>query len=295
MEKAYKLEFTSEDSKGITVTSCGLSKTLPNHHFGPAIKPHHMIHYCLSGKGVFKICGKEYSLSAGFGFLITPDELAYYEADSDDPWTYVWVGFGGSGAADVIEQIGLSSAQPIFKSTESDKIYNIVHEMMEHNTSSIADTLERDGELGRFLAVVAKSFIPEKNETESANDYVKKAIAFIRSNYYNKIKVTDIADYVCINRSYLYTLFQNALGISPQQYLSSYRISKACELLVLTKLPIESIAISCGYSDPLVFSKAFKSEKKLSPSKYRKLHQNDNAMDAKENLKKLEDYLDKKI
>lgn len=75
-----------------------------------------------------------------------------------------------------------------------------------------------------------------------------------------------MADYVCINRSYLYTLFQNYLGMSPQQFLTTFRITKARELLESTNYPIESIALSCGYSDALVFTKAFHAMKGMSPS-----------------------------
>ena len=294
MEKAYKLEFTKEENESLYVTSCGLSKTGPNHHFGPAIKPHHMIHYILSGKGIFRLKGKEYKLNEGAGFLITPDELAYYEADEDDPWTYVWVGFGGSLAGSIVEQLSLSPDQPIFRNSESDKIYSIVHDMMEHNTFSVADILERNGQLHLFLSVVAGSLISSKGESESANNYVQKAISFIRANYYNPIKITDVADYVCVNRSYLYTLFEKALGVSPQQYLSSYRISKACDLLKVTDLPIESIAISSGYNDPLVFTKAFRMNKGMSPSSYRKAHKKDALPGGKEHLKQLEKYLEGK-
>ena len=71
-------------------------------------------------------------------------------------------------------------------------------------------------------------------------------------------------------QSYLYTLFQNYLGMSPQQFLTTFRITKARELLESTNYPIESIALSCGYSDALVFTKAFHAMKGMSPSKYRK-------------------------
>ena len=98
MEKAYKLLFSTEESDDLYVYCCGLSKTLPGHSFGPALKPHFMIHYCLSGKGKFTMGGKTYPLKAGYGFLIVPDELAYYVADDKDPWTYAWVGFGGNRA-----------------------------------------------------------------------------------------------------------------------------------------------------------------------------------------------------
>ncbi len=295
MEKAYKLLFNTEESDDLYVYCCGLSQTLPNHSFGPALKPHFMIHFCMSGKGKFSIGGKTYPLEEGYGFLIVPDELAYYISDEKDPWTYVWVGFGGKKAEQIVSKLGLSLQQPVFKSESGQIIYDLVKDMMEHNTFSIEDSLRRNGLLSMFLSVIASgSSISQKNEEGSANYYVSKAEDFVRSNYCNPIKVTDIANYVCINRSYLYTLFQKTLGISPQQYLTGYRIGKAVELLQLTQLPIESIAISCGYSDPLVFSKAFRQEKKMSPSAYRKsLPRKKNIMDE-DHLLLMEQLLNEK-
>ena len=89
MEKAYKLEFPYEKSGSLFVNSCGCAKTEPFHSFGPAVKPHFLIHYILSGKGIFQMDGKQYPLEAGYGFLIQPEELAFYQADKEDPWTYV--------------------------------------------------------------------------------------------------------------------------------------------------------------------------------------------------------------
>ncbi len=296
MEKAYKLLFNTEESDDLYVYCCGLSQTQPGHSFGPALKPHFMIHYCLSGKGRFSIGGKTYPLKAGYGFLIVPEELAYYVADDKDPWTYAWIGFGGSRAASIVSQLGLSLQQPIFKSDSSQDIYDLVKDMMEHNTFSVEDVLRRNGLLSMFLSIIASGIsVTPKSDSGTDNYYVTKAQAFIRSNYCNPIKVSDIADYVCINRSYLYTLFQKALGISPQKYLSSYRIAKAVELLQLTKLPIESIAISCGYTDPLVFSKAFHQEKKMSPSNYRKsLPKSDTESGSKEHLRQVEKLIEER-
>mgnify|MGYP002853142645 CR=1 FL=1 len=293
MEKAYKLLFNTEESDDLYVYCCGLSKTEPGHSFGPALKPHFMIHFCLSGKGTFNMGGKKYPLTEGYGFLIVPDELAYYAADSEDPWTYVWVGFGGNKAEKIVSQLGLSLQQPVFKSDKSKEIYDLVKDMMEHNTFSVEDSLRRNGLLSLFLSLIASGLsVTPKSDSGSANDYVTRAQAYVRSNYCNPIKVTDIADYVCINRSYLYTLFENALGISPQQYLSRYRIAKAVELLQLTQLPIESIAISCGYSDPLVFSKAFHQEKGISPSAYRKSLPKSDRAESKEHLQQVEELIE---
>lgn len=286
MEKAYKLEFAKGKDESLIVNCCGLSRTEPLHSFGPAIKPHYLIHFILSGRGRFSMGGKEYPLERGYGFLILPEELAFYQADEEDPWTYVWVGFGGALAPDIIKSMGLSLSNPIFKSEKGEELYRAVKDMMEHNTFGVADDLRRNGQLGVFLSVIAQSAgVVARDEGDKGNQYVKKAVSFIQSNYCNPIKVTDVANYVCINRSYLYTLFQNYLGMSPQQFLTTFRITKARELLVSTSYPIESIALSCGYSDALVFTKAFHAAKGMSPSQYRKQSHREN---SREQLKEVE-------
>ena len=156
MEKAYKLEFAGEQTGSLYVNCCGLSRTEGLHSFGPALKPHYLVHYILSGKGRFSIGGKEYPLEAGYGFLITPDELAFYQADENDPWTYVWVGFSGTQAAEYISNIGLSVRQPVFKSEASEELYQIVKDMMEHNTFGLSNDLRRNGQLGVFLSIIAE-------------------------------------------------------------------------------------------------------------------------------------------
>lgn len=292
MEKAYKLEFAGEQAGSLYVNCCGLSRTEPLHSFGPALKPHYLIHYILSGRGKFAIGGEEYPLEAGCGFLITPDELAFYQADEKDPWTYVWVGFSGTLAEEYVSNIGLSVRQPVFRSEASEELYRIVKDMMNHNTFDLSHDLRRNGQLGVFLSVIAEgSRVEKEGESGKANIYVRKAVSFIQSNYCNPIKVTDVADYVCINRSYLYTLFQNSMGMSPQRFLTTFLITKAAELLQLTSLPIESIALSCGYQDPLVFTKAFRQMKQMSPSAFRKEMQKGESRRNKEYLRQVEEFI----
>ena len=289
MERAYKLSFETAKGDGLVVVNCGCSKTEPLHSFGPALKPDYVVHFILSGKGVFLIDGKKYALEAGRGFLIPPGELAFYQADEQEPWTYIWVGFGGSKAQEYIQGIGLSVHAPIFRSEEQDSLYACVKDMMEHNTYGAANELRRVGQLYVFLSLIAGEN-SVKEEIEGENQYVKRAIDYIQNNYHIPIKVADVAEYVCINRSYLYSLFQEALDMSPRQYLSRYRITKAAQLLLSTSLSIESIALSTGYNDPFVFTKAFKNVTGMSPTMYRKEKKQNNKK-SKEYLEQIEEFL----
>lgn len=292
MEKAYELEFTGKKNGSIYLNCCGVSKTEPFHSFGPAQKPHYVIHYIISGHGHFRMRGTEYYLEPGFGFLIPPEELVFYEADEEDPWYYLWIGFSGVLAADILNNIGLSVQSPIFKMENGDGLYNIVKDMMQHNSMGLHNELRLNGLLQIFLANIAEqAFTDDRKSDESPDTYVSRAVSYIQSNYCNPIKISDIAEYVCVNRSYLYTLFMKETGFSPQQFLATFRITKAAELLQLTDLSIESISISCGYKNALIFNKAFKQMKGMSPSAYRNEMQKGETRKNKEYLKQIEDFI----
>ena len=73
-----------------------------------------------------------------------------------------------------------------------------------------------------------------------------------------------------ISRGYLHKLILEVLSQSPQDYLVSFRMTRGAELLSVTELSIEEIALSCGYADPLAFSKMFKRKMGVTPRQYRK-------------------------
>jgi transcriptional regulator GlxA family with amidase domain len=82
--------------------------------------------------------------------------------------------------------------------------------------------------------------------------------------------VAEIAKRVNVERGYLYTLFMKNLGLSPQEYLLRFRLTKATDLLNHTDLSIDKITVECGYQDTATFSKAFRKMFGIPPGKFRK-------------------------
>lgn len=81
--------------------------------------------------------------------------------------------------------------------------------------------------------------------------------------------MSDIAEHLNVNRSYLYTVFKKNLDLSPKEFLTKFQISREKEQLTLTDLPVEYIVYSCGYKSTIVFTKAFKQEIGMTSSRYR--------------------------
>lgn len=250
---------------------CGHQECPSSYSFGPAVRPNYLIHYVVKGKGYYYVNDRKYTIEANQGFLIRPHELTFYQADEDDPWTYLWIGFDGKKVKTYLKYSGMDENNYTFSCNETDLLNWYVNQMLKHDTLSHYNELSLQGLLFLFFAALAKSAeTPYEEDVEVDNLYISKAIEYIQKNYQNPILVTDIANYVSLSRTYLTTIFQQTLHMSPQQFLLKFRITKASELLIHTDLSINAIAHSCGYTDPLAFSKTFKKITDLSPSQYRK-------------------------
>ena len=81
----------TENTTALRIYYCGREQCAPGHFWGPAIRPHYLLHVVLHGKGEFFYQEKKYELSAGDAFLIEPMQTHYYQADKEDPWEYAWV------------------------------------------------------------------------------------------------------------------------------------------------------------------------------------------------------------
>lgn len=90
--------------------------------------------------------------------------------------------------------------------------------------------------------------------------------------------ISFLADKVNVSLSYLSTLFKQSMGINLSTYIINLRLAKAKELLQNLEYSICDIGVQCGYEDSRYFAKLFKKKVGLTPSEYRNLHIQNNAI-----------------
>lgn len=253
---------------------CGMSQCEPGHSFGPAMRDHFVIHYIIHGKGTLTIGQNKYHLGAGQGFLLCPNVVSHYKADLDDPWEYAWVGFHGLNAATYLSEAGLSEENAIFTYNRGDTLKNCLTEMVNaYDNYKYGSNLRLQSLLYMLLSELVESASEnaQKERLPLQQRYIQKAVSYIQMNYMEaELTVSSLSSYVGLDRSYLCSLFKKYLSLSPQTYISKYRINIACELLKTTAYPISEITHMVGYKDPVVFQKFFKNITGKSPRRYRK-------------------------
>lgn len=87
----------------------------------------------------------------------------------------------------------------------------------------------------------------------------------------NTLSRDRLAEMIGTNRTYLSKIINDRYGKSVNQYINSYRIKKAVELLSIqdTNLPMKAIEAESGFSSSSTFFKTFKDEVGMSPAKFR--------------------------
>lgn len=116
---------------------------------------------------------------------------------------------------------------------------------------------ETAGEEGESLDSAASSFI------------VKNALAYIESNYKERLKLADVADNVYVSQWHLSKLLNKYTGQNFSEILNNVRMEQAKKLLENPSLRIGDIAEEVGFLDMAHFSRVFKKQVGVSANEYR--------------------------
>jgi AraC-type DNA-binding domain-containing proteins len=254
------------------VTHWGKEDCAPLHSFGPGIRDVYKFHFIHKGRGIVRVGGETYALTAGQAFLIYPNVVIFYQADENDPWTYSYCGFRGNLSEGWMCRTSLTPERPVFAMDMQvmPYLYDQLTETLTHENSR---DLRLNAVMYRFLTALIET-LPASSGADGGgakkpNAYVHRAMEYIHAHYGESLSVEQLASDLGLDRKYLSAIFKGAKGVPPQQYLLHYRMRKACELLRGSELSVGEIARSVGYGDALLFSKMFKRALGISPSEYR--------------------------
>ena len=175
---------------------------------------------------------------------------------------------------EIVSTAGLSPDHPVYHAGSKDLRNEMMNEMLyiaRHPGSSSESPFHMIGHLYLFLDYFMRSAATVRmNQSGKIRDfYIKEALSYIEQNFQNNITIEDIAAFCGLNRSYFGKIFHDTIGKSPQEFLISYRMTKAAELLKLTSLSIADIGNAVGYPNQLHFSRAFKNVYGTSPRSWR--------------------------
>lgn len=150
------------------------------------------------------------------------------------------------------------------------------HARLASNFSYIRQcTMPNNSIQSKFLAHVVYDLIficaVEMQRVVNHKDvFVQQASDFIRDHFREELRLQDVAKQFGFNQSQFTRRFRTAIGMNPNDYLTSLRLDCARSLLLETDDTIEVIAAACGFQSGFYLSRVFTAHLQTTPSQYRK-------------------------
>lgn len=224
------------------------------------------------GRGTVKVQGTEYVLNEDEGLLISP-YLHHSYARNTEEWLTAFATFTGTIHSSIHKMVG--NKPVIFIEKEQGAVIGaLINEIMEDWDILSADT--------RTLSLKCYSLLlhfTNSRHTRALADeplylrYVAPVIKEIETRYNTELTVQELSGRVYVTPQYLSRLFRRFLGCSVYEYLTTFRINKARELLVSKpRMEVQQIAGETGFSDASHFIAMFKKVTGVTPLEFRRLN-----------------------
>lgn len=258
----------------LKIHSIGYSADAAGSTFASRKNGFHLVGYVLSGKGTYN----GHPLTAGQGFLFTPNIVEHIYPDKADPLELLWFTSDDPRFGTILKYYGADENTHIFTHSFPPELQYIKELVLTENRATISD--------GRMLELFFSVFKYHPNvptavsaPRTAAQRYIDFSVNYIKANYSRNITVSQLTKILGISQPYLYKIYKHAFGKSPKAFIGEYRIIQAKKILTETDLTVSEIARSVGFPDSFAFTKYFSSKQGCSPSEYRRLHEKANKSD----------------
>lgn len=102
---------------------------------------------------------------------------------------------------------------------------------------------------------------------------IQNVLSYVLQNFEHPVSMNEISSAVGYCKNHITNVFQKETGMSPQAYITDYRINSAKQLLLNTTYSLEQISRECGFGTYINFYKSFIKKENISPSEWKRLHQ----------------------
>lgn len=247
------------------------------------------IFYCIEGETLFQVDTDYFPVSAGEAVFIDGGEIHAAHAHGSEGCTFFSFVFDTNLLAsvhyDAIQENLIVPFQErtatfprLIKQNDVDELH-----LLHHITSIMKKCKDKlpgyEGAIKGHLFLMLSDIVSQhkscnrlinnRNET-SKIERLKTVIEYIQLHYQNPIRLSELAVLVPMSEGQFCRFFKSMTRQTPMDYINSYRIRQAIELLRQPDRKISDIALEVGYDNISYFIRVFRKVMNCSPSEFRK-------------------------
>ena len=234
------------------------------HHVPPqdfVTRSTHIAHLVISGEGMYHTELFSRKLQPGslfFTFSGTP-----YRLESLNEMHYMYISFEGKRGDELFHRFGITKTNCLFPGLES--LVPIWKDSLARASGQNIDLLSE--------SMLLYAFSKLEKFRDSKERPIDAVLQYLDQNFTdNSVNLTSASEAVGYNPKYLSHTFKQEMGIGFADYLKNIRLKHAMLLMEQGVTSVKNIAILSGFSDPLYFSKIFKTAAGTSPREFMQRH-----------------------
>ena len=225
--------------------------------------------YVLSGEGWYRDEKRDLALSAGDFLHRIPGHAHQMAPYPGSDWYELFVQL----PVPFMESL---QAAHILDATFAELIWHPgSDEMLRLLGEEIFELLGSDALEDHQLAIIEmqrlvyRAALLHRRQQEMVQPAVERFVEMMRQEGFMCRPLPEIAELLRMPYETFRKSVRDALGMSPGHFRSKCRMEHAKSLLTDSDLTLEQIAVRVGYSDAFAFSKQFKHQTGISPSRWR--------------------------
>lgn len=217
----------------------------------------YQIGYVKQGKGQFFVGEKVFPITERQFFLIHPEKIHSGKPDENVGWTVEMIVLKRKFIEELFNP-NIHISFPIFVVEDADlkQLFFATLECLDGFKSN----LENDSKLYLLLTDLIKSkaiILQNQDLIENQNVAIKRAIAYISTNYTSSFSLDDLSEHVYLSKFHLLRIFKSTTGLTPYMYQIQLRLNEARRLMFQNK-SLTQIAYELGFADQSHFTNTFK-------------------------------------
>ena len=216
----------------------------------------------VSGQGKLRYKNAETILDSKKIALIDCMQPHIYFPVGDDNWTFRFLHFSGKKSFEMLNHLYSLNGGHVFQFTPAIE-KNIINCLEDCKYG-----IEREAQVSKHITdLIYECIFNLKSQSE-----MDEVCEYIKANYNKKITTEELAKHFGFSRSYFSIEFKKRIGTTIHDYILSYRIYQAKELLSYKDCSILEASEKVGFSDLGTFIRCFKKTEKMTPLQYKKMY-----------------------
>ena len=225
-----------------------------NHHRGPADEA--VIQQTLTGAAFFEDPAGRRLVPIGHAMLFTHDEPSSYgyPPESDAPYRHRFFSFQLAALRPWFDRLRAEFGSVVLMAKSGEASALFVEIARRERQRAFRDRFQATELLHQLLVALHR----EQVMATQTQDPIEYGRHYLQDHFRSPLNLKQVAEICGVSREHFIRTFTRRHKEPPGEFLRRLRLQHAQRMLRATQLPLQDIALACGYADANTFCRAYR-------------------------------------